>query len=139
VVVAAAGETQQEADAFRSSVWNYIQPQDPVTALLVEDFDLILWFRQQGFHLLSLPLCIGELWRVRQLPCALPGWFVQVDRQGTVRLHWCIGSLRARTTTFAGPDIGTGAVPMTSAAVVVHRCLERNSEQRFQSASDWTF
>jgi hypothetical protein len=79
VVVAAAGETQQEADAFRSSVWNYIQPQDPVTALLVEDFDLILWFRQQGFHLLSLPLCIGELWRVRQLPCALPGWFVQVD------------------------------------------------------------
>ena len=38
LVVASAGETQQEADAFRSAVWNYIQPHDPVTALLVEDF-----------------------------------------------------------------------------------------------------
>ena len=24
--------------------------------------DLILQFREQGFHLLSLPLCFGELW-----------------------------------------------------------------------------
>ena len=38
LVVAAAGETQQEADAFRSSVWNHFKPQEPVTALLVEDF-----------------------------------------------------------------------------------------------------
>ena len=33
LVVAAAGETQQEADAFRSSVWNHFNPQEPVTAL----------------------------------------------------------------------------------------------------------
>jgi hypothetical protein len=26
--------------------------------------DLILQFSEQGFHLLSLPLCFGELWRV---------------------------------------------------------------------------
>jgi hypothetical protein len=26
--------------------------------------DLILEFREQGFHHLSLPLCGGELWRV---------------------------------------------------------------------------
>ena len=38
LVVAAAGETQQEADAFRSSVWNHFKPREPVTALLVEDF-----------------------------------------------------------------------------------------------------
>jgi len=43
LVVAAVGETQEEADAFRSSVWNYIQPQDPVTALLVEDFVNTAW------------------------------------------------------------------------------------------------
>jgi len=27
--------------------------------------DLILQFREQGFQLLSLPLCLGELGRVR--------------------------------------------------------------------------
>jgi hypothetical protein len=47
LVVAAAGETQQEADAFRSSVWNYIQPQVPVTALLVEDFVNTGWRLQR--------------------------------------------------------------------------------------------
>jgi hypothetical protein len=47
LVVAAAGETQQEADAFRSSVWSHIQPQDPVTALLVEDFVNTAWRLQR--------------------------------------------------------------------------------------------
>ncbi len=47
LVVAAAGETQQEADAFRSSVWNYFQPQDPVTALLVDDFVNTAWRLQR--------------------------------------------------------------------------------------------
>ena len=41
--------------------------------------DLILQFREQSFHLLSLPLCFGELWRVDQLPRTLSGWFVLVD------------------------------------------------------------
>jgi hypothetical protein len=45
-VVASAGETEQEADALRSSVWNYFQPQDPVTALLVQDF-VNTWWRLQ--------------------------------------------------------------------------------------------
>lgn len=35
--------------------------------------DLILQFREQRFHLLSLPLCLGKLGRVRQVACALPG------------------------------------------------------------------
>jgi hypothetical protein len=47
LVVAAARETQEEADAFRSSVWNYIQPQDPVIALLVEDFVNTGWRLQR--------------------------------------------------------------------------------------------
>ena len=46
-MVAAAGETQQEADAFRSSVWNHIQPRDPVTAFLVEDFVNTTWRLQR--------------------------------------------------------------------------------------------
>jgi hypothetical protein len=32
-----------------------------------------------GFDLLSLPLCMGECWRVRQLSCASPAWFIHVD------------------------------------------------------------
>ena len=47
LVVAAAGETQQEADAFRSSVWNHIQPRDPVTAFLAEDFVNTAWRLQR--------------------------------------------------------------------------------------------
>jgi hypothetical protein len=47
LVVAAAGETQEDADALRSSVWNYIQPQDPVTALLVNDFVNTVWRLQR--------------------------------------------------------------------------------------------
>src|SRR5580765_1287344 len=45
--------------------------------------DLILEFREQGLHLLSLSLGMGELWRVRQLPCALPGRFIHVDGKKT--------------------------------------------------------
>ena len=44
---------------------------------------LILQFREQGFHLLSLPLCVGELWCVNQLPRALSGWFVLMDDKTT--------------------------------------------------------
>ena len=41
--------------------------------------DLILQFREQRFHFFSLPLCLGKLWCVRQLPSALSGRFVHVD------------------------------------------------------------
>jgi len=39
----------------------------------------MLEFREQGFHLLSLPLGMGELWGARQVPGALPGGFIHVD------------------------------------------------------------
>jgi hypothetical protein len=41
--------------------------------------DLILQFCEQGFHLLSLSLCFGELFRVDQLPRTLSSWLVLVD------------------------------------------------------------
>ena len=41
--------------------------------------DLILQFREQSFHLLSLPLCFSELWPVDQLPRTLSSCFVLVD------------------------------------------------------------
>ena len=53
------------------------EPESPQTQ--APQSDLILQFREQGFHLLSLPLCFGELWRVDQLPSTLSGWFVLVD------------------------------------------------------------
>ena len=53
------------------------EPQSPQTQ--APQSDLILQFREQGFHLLSLPLGCSELWRVDQLPRTLSGWFVLVD------------------------------------------------------------
>ncbi|MGC2194230.1 MAG: hypothetical protein WA628_06115 [Terriglobales bacterium] len=47
--------------------------------------DLILQFREQGFHLRSLPLCMGELWRVGQLPGTLPSRFIHVHGKRTKR------------------------------------------------------
>jgi len=41
--------------------------------------DLILQFGEQGFHFLSLPLCLGELRCVDQLPRTLSGGFVLMD------------------------------------------------------------
>jgi len=45
--------------------------------------DLILDFREQGFHFLSLPLGMGELGRLHQLPYALPGWIVLADDEAS--------------------------------------------------------
>jgi hypothetical protein len=53
----------------------------------------MLQFREQGFHLLSLPLCLGELGRVRQLPCALPGRLMLVDDQTPEGGTGALGSL----------------------------------------------
>jgi hypothetical protein len=53
--------------------------------------DLAPQFREQGFHLLSLPLCLGEFWRVRQLSCALPGWFIHVDGKGAEHSAGALG------------------------------------------------
>jgi len=45
--------------------------------------DLILEFSEQGFNFLFLSLCLGELGRIHQLPCALSRRFVLVDNKGT--------------------------------------------------------
>jgi hypothetical protein len=80
--------------------------------------DLILQFREQGFHLLSLPLCFGELWRVDQLPRTLSGWFVLVDDQAPEGSTGALWSERARTTLFACPDVVEGAIPINSPSIV---------------------
>jgi hypothetical protein len=61
---------------------------------------------------------MGELWRVRQLPCPLARWFVPMDDKAAEGGAGALRSLRACPTAFAGPDIGQGTVAMTSAAVV---------------------
>ena len=53
--------------------------------------DLILEFREQRFYFLSLPLCLRELGRVRQLPCPLPGGFIQVDGKKAERSAGALG------------------------------------------------
>jgi hypothetical protein len=80
--------------------------------------DLILEFGEQGFHFLSLPLCLGELGRLRKLPCALSGWFVLMDDQASESRTRALRSERARATPFAGPDVGPRAIATTLAAIV---------------------
>jgi len=80
--------------------------------------DLILQFREQGFHLLSLPLCCGELWRLDQLPRTLSGRFVLVDDQAPESSTGALWSERARATLFACPDVVEGAIPINSPPLV---------------------
>jgi hypothetical protein len=79
---------------------------------------LILQFREQGFHLLSLPLCFGELWRVDQLPRTLSGWFVLVDDETPEGSTGALWPERARATLFACPDVVEGSIAINSATVV---------------------
>jgi hypothetical protein len=79
---------------------------------------LILQFREQGFHFLSLPLCLGELWCVDQLPRTLSGWFVLMDDKTP---EGCTGALwpeGARAALFSRPDIVEGSIAIDSATVV---------------------
>ncbi|MGB7643105.1 MAG: hypothetical protein WBL82_17585, partial [Terriglobales bacterium] len=92
------------------------EPESPQTQ--APQSDLILQFREQGFHLLSLPLCFGELWRVDQLPRTLSGGFVLVDDktpEGSTATLW---SERAWATLFACPDVVEGAIPINSSSIV---------------------
>ena len=80
--------------------------------------DLILQFRKQRLDFLSLSLCLGKLWRVRQLPRALPRWFALMDDQASESRTRALRPERARATPFAGPDVCPGVIAMTLAAVV---------------------
>ena len=70
--------------------------------------DLILQFCEQGFHFFPLPLCLRKLWRVRQVPCALPGRFVDVDGEIFVLARGALRLLGTRTATFAASESFTG-------------------------------
>src|SRR5690242_10724732 len=91
-------------------------PKSPQTQ--APQSDLILEFREQGFHLLSLPLCFGELWRVDQTPRTLSGWFVLVDDKAPEGSTGALWSERARATLFACPDVVEGAIPINSPPIV---------------------
>ncbi len=92
------------------------EPESPQTQ--APQSDLILQFREQGFHLLSLPLCFGELWRVDQLPRTLSSWFVLVDDKTPEGSTGALWSERARATLFACPDVVEGSIAINSATVV---------------------
>src|ERR1700730_6793611 len=92
------------------------EPDSPQTQ--APQSDLILQFCEQGFHLLSLPLCFGEFWRVDQLPRTLSSWFVLVDDKASEGSTGALWSERARATLFACPDVVVSAVPMNPTAVV---------------------
>ena len=80
--------------------------------------DLMLEFREQGFHLFSLSLGMGEGWRVDQLPRTLSGGFVLVDDKTPEGSTGTLWSERAWATLFACPDVVEGAIPINSSSIV---------------------
>src|ERR1039457_4872754 len=80
--------------------------------------DLILQFREQGFHLLSFPLCLRKLWCVDQLASALPGRLIHMNGEILISPTGALRFLRTRPTTFAAPDIGVSAVANIQADIV---------------------
>ena len=67
--------------------------------------DLILQFCEQGFHLLSLPLCFGELGGVNQLPRTLSGCFVLVDDEAPESDRLAIARTRRYRRSYRPPLI----------------------------------
>jgi hypothetical protein len=92
------------------------KPESPQTQ--ASQSDLILQFREQGFHFFSLPLCLGELWRVDQLPRTLSGGFVLIDDKTPEGSTGALWSERARATLFSCPDIVEGSIAINPATVV---------------------
>jgi len=92
------------------------EPESPQTQ--APQADLILQLREQSFHLLSLPLCFGELWRVDQLPRALSGGFVLVDDKAPEGSTGALWSERTRATLFACPDVVESSIAIHSATIV---------------------
>src|SRR5437879_5376244 len=112
-------EPHQSFDVLGHRCQEELLPHEPQSAQTqAPQSDLILQFREQGFHLLSLPLCFGELWRVDQLPRTLSGWFVLVDDEASEGSAGAFWSKRARATLFACPDVVEGSIAINSATVV---------------------
>jgi hypothetical protein len=114
-----AEEPHQSFDVLGHRCQEELLPHEPQSAQTqAPQSDLILQFREQGFHLLSLPLCFGELWRIDQLSRTLSGWFVLVDDEASEGSAGALWSKRARATLFACPDVVEGSIAINSATVV---------------------
>jgi hypothetical protein len=99
-------EAHQPLEVLRYGCQVELFPHKPQSAQTqAPQSDLIFQFREQGFHLLPLPLCLGELWRVDQLPRTLPGWFILVDDQAPKGSTGALGTERAGATLFACPNV----------------------------------
>ena len=72
--------------------------------------DLVLEFREQRFHFLSLPLRLRELRRVGQLPCPLSCRFMDVDGEIFISPTRALRFLGACSATFGAADVGMGSI-----------------------------
>src|ERR1700737_3946372 len=86
-------------------------PHEPQSAQAqATQSDLILEFREQGFHLLSFPLCLREPWCVDQLAGALPGRLIHVNGEILISPAGALRFLRTCPTALAAADVGVSAV-----------------------------
>jgi hypothetical protein len=84
------------------------KPQSPQAE--AAQSDQILQFREQGFHLLSLPLCIPELWRIGQLPCALSDRLMQMNGEIFISPTGALSFLQASPATFGAADVSVSTI-----------------------------
>src|SRR4029077_8889093 len=92
------------------------KPKSPQTQ--ATQSDLILEFREKGFHFFSLPLGVGELWCVGQLAGTLPGQLIHVDRKIFVSSTRALWFLRASPATFGAANVSVSTIASIQANVV---------------------
>src|ERR1700680_1219284 len=82
-------EPHKPLDVLGHGCREELLPHEPQSAQAqATQSELILEFREQGFHLLSFPLYLRELWRVDQLASALAPH--PCEWRDTYIAHWCI-------------------------------------------------
>src|SRR5208283_4465660 len=72
--------------------------------------NLMLEFREPGFHLLSFPLCLRELRGVGQLASTLSGQFIPVDSQIFISSTRALCLLRAGSATFGAANVSVSTI-----------------------------
>ena len=77
-----------------------------------------LQFREQRLDLLSLALCILELWCCPEITRSLPSSFVHMDGKISEGAGGALRPLRTRATFLARSDIAEGPIPFVAAAII---------------------
>ena len=82
------------------------------------DLAVTLQFCEERFDLLSLSLCLRELWCSSEISRSLSSCFVHVDCKIPERSGRTLGSLFAWAALLTSSDVAEGAIPLVTSAIV---------------------